>query len=65
MTMTYVWAGVALWLVLNAAIAARCRYVALPAKTASARIHDNQQRREKASPALSFFAFSLIFGMIR
>jgi hypothetical protein len=45
MTMTLVWTGVALWLGLNAAIAARCRYVALPAKTASARIHDNHQRR--------------------
>ena len=45
MTMTLVWTGVALWLGLNAAIAARCRYVALPAKTASARIHYIHQRR--------------------
>ena len=45
MTMTLVWTGMALCLVLNAAITARCRYVALPAKTASARIHDNHQRR--------------------
>lgn len=45
MTMTLVWTGMALCLVLNAAITARCRYVALPAKTASARFHDNHQRQ--------------------
>ena len=46
MTMTLVWTGVALWLVLNAAIAARCRHVARPAKTAvCAAFNDIHQRR--------------------
>jgi hypothetical protein len=35
MTTTLVWTGVALWLGLNAAIAARCLYVARPVKVAS------------------------------
>ncbi len=40
MTTTLVWTGVALWLGLNAAIAARCIYVTRPARAAapSARI---------------------------
>jgi hypothetical protein len=45
MTMTLVWTGVALWLGFNAAIAVRCIYVALPAKTASARIYYIHQHR--------------------
>ncbi|WP_186294175.1 hypothetical protein [Bradyrhizobium guangdongense] len=35
MTTTLVWTGVALWLGLNAAIAARCLYIARPVKVAS------------------------------
>ncbi|MCP3465272.1 MULTISPECIES: hypothetical protein [unclassified Bradyrhizobium] len=35
MTTTLVWTGVALWLGLNAALAARCIYVARPVKVAS------------------------------
>ena len=65
MTMTLVWTGVALWLVLNAAIAARCRYVALPAKT-TVRPHPLYS----STPGLSLAGFIvcrpvLIFGMIR
>jgi hypothetical protein len=47
MTTTLVWTGVALWLGLNAAIAARCVYVTRPAKVAAqpARIiHLNRRR---------------------
>ncbi|MCP3477370.1 hypothetical protein NLM33_45245 [Bradyrhizobium sp. CCGUVB1N3] len=48
MTTTLVWTGVALWLGLNAAVAARCVYVARPVKVVarSARIiHLNRYRR--------------------
>ena len=47
MTTTLVWTGVALWLGLNAAIAARCIYVSRPAKVAvsSARIIPFNRRR--------------------
>jgi hypothetical protein len=45
MTMTLVWTGVALWLGLNASIAARCLHVARPAKTTSARINYIHQHR--------------------
>jgi len=47
MTTTLVWTGVALWLGLNAAIAARCIYVARPAMVAarSARIIYLHRRR--------------------
>jgi hypothetical protein len=47
MTTTLVWTGVALWLGLGAAIAARCLYAARPVKVAarSARvIHLNRYR---------------------
>jgi hypothetical protein len=47
MTTTLVWPGVALWLGLNAAIAARCIYVSRAAKVvaSSARvIHLNRRR---------------------
>jgi hypothetical protein len=47
MTTTLVWTGVALWLGLNTAIAARCLYAARPVKVAapSARIvHLNRPR---------------------
>lgn len=45
MTMTLIWTGMALWLGLNAALAARLTYVALPAKTAPARVAHLRQRR--------------------
>ncbi|MBI5265330.1 MAG: hypothetical protein HY852_26350 [Bradyrhizobium sp.] len=47
MTMTLIWTGIALWLGLNAAIAARCIYVALPARNdrSSARVVHLQRRR--------------------
>jgi hypothetical protein len=38
MTTTLIWTGVALWLGVNAAIAARSLYVARPVKARSARI---------------------------
>lgn len=47
MTMTLIWIGVALWLCLNAAIAARSLCVALPARSApiTARVVHLRERR--------------------
>ena len=45
MTMTLVWTGVAFWLGLNAALAARYVYIALPDLTASAKVIQLPRRK--------------------
>jgi hypothetical protein len=45
MTMTLVWTGVAFWLGLNAALAARYVYIALPELMSSAKVIQSPRRQ--------------------